>query len=189
MTNSTGKLIRRVLTPAFVTSLIYFLRFGAKISPKAEVELSPNLKFGRGAAIGSFTKMKATEGLMEFGQRCGIATGCFFTAGAKGLLVGDNFVCGPNVVITSSNYKYDQFGVHLEDQGTTSKGIRIGDNVWIGAGSVILDGTTLADNCIVVANSLVNRRYPAGAVIQGNPAKIMFKRSQNQDQQVPVVTP
>jgi acetyltransferase-like isoleucine patch superfamily enzyme len=66
---------------------------------------------------------------------------------------------------------------HLDDQGRNSKGVKIGRNVWIGANSVVLDGTQLGDNCIVVANSLLNRRYPAGAVLQGNPAKILMKRT------------
>lgn len=67
-------------------------------------------------------------------------------------------------------------GVHLDDQGSFSKGIRIGNNVWIGANSTILDGTEIGDDCIVVANSLVNRRFPSGSIIQGNPAKSIFKR-------------
>ncbi len=56
-------------------------------------------------------------------------------------------------------------------------GVRIGKNVWIGAGSIILDGTVIGDNCVVVAGSLVNRRYPDNVIIQGNPAKIIMKRT------------
>lgn len=170
------KLASRILTPGFVVSLIYYQRYGAKISPKAEVELSDNFEAGPGCVIGSFSKVKAADGPLRMGARCGIATGCFVASGAKGIEIGDNFVCGPNTVITASNYVYDELGVHLEDQGTTSKGVRIGNNVWIGAGSVLLDGTVLGDNCIVVANSLVNRRFPENSVIQGNPAKILMKR-------------
>lgn len=172
-----GKMAKRLLTPGFIVSIIYFLRYRAKISPKAEVEISDNLRMGPGCVIGSFTKVKASDGPLKLGARCGVATNCFIASGEKGIEVGDNFVCGPNTVITASNYIYDQLGVHVEDQGTTSKGVRIGKNVWIGAGSVILDGTVLGDNCIVVANSLVNRRYPDNAIIQGNPAKILMKRN------------
>lgn len=70
-------------------------------------------------------------------------------------------------------------GIPLADQGHFSKGVKIGDNVWIGANSTVLDGTEIGDDCIVVANSLVNRRFPAGSVIQGNPAKVIFKRQES----------
>jgi acetyltransferase-like isoleucine patch superfamily enzyme len=166
-----------MLTPGWIVSLSYLRKFGAKVSPRAEVDLSENVSMGKGCVVGSFTKLKASDGSVKMGDRCGIATNCFIAGGPEGIEIGDNFVCGPNVVITASNYVHAEIGVHLEDQGITSKGVRIGNNVWIGAGSIILDGSVLGDNCIVVAGSLVNRRYPANSIIQGNPAKIMMKRA------------
>lgn len=171
------KLLRRFLTPQIVSCFYYFLNYRGKISPKSEVEVSANFTMGPGCTVGSFTKIKASDGPLQMGERCGIANGCFIAAGAGGIRIGDNFICGPNVVITANNYVYNELNVHLEDQGQTSKGIKIGNNVWIGAGSVILDGTILGDNTIVVANSLVNRRYPANSILQGNPAKVLMKRS------------
>ena len=170
-------LLKRFLVPRFVVSLYYYLKFRAKISPRAEVELSSNLRFGPDCTVSSFTKIKATHGPLVMGSRCGLGTGCFLSAGEKGTIIGDNLVCGPNTVITSSNYIYDDLGAHLEDQGHTSRGIRIGDNVWIGSGSVILDGSAIGDNTIVVANSLVNRRFPPNSILQGNPAKVIMKRT------------
>ena len=172
-----GKLLRRFLFPRFAVSLYYLLRFGARISPRAEVELSGNLRMGRRCTVSSFTKVKASEGPLVMGDRCGFGTGCFISTGEQGIEIGDNFICGPNVVLTASNYVFDELDVHPEDQGHTSRGVRIGNNVTIGVGSVILDGSVLRDNTIVVANSLVNRRYPAGAIVQGNPGKVIMKRS------------
>lgn len=175
---SSAQTLRRMLTPGWVVTLIYLYKFGAKISPRAEVDVSDNIRLGLKCVIGSFSKVKALDGALRMGDRCGIATNCFIASGENGIEIGDNFVCGPNVVISASSYVYDEIGVHIEDQGNTSKGIRIGRNVWVGAGSVILDGSVLGDNCIVVAGSLVNRRFPDNAIIQGNPAKIIIKRAQ-----------
>jgi acetyltransferase-like isoleucine patch superfamily enzyme len=172
------KIVTRFLCPGPVVSLYYLLKFGAKVSPRAEVELSPGIHFGRGCTVSSFTKIKGAGGGVRVGNRGGFATGCFISPGEKGIEIGDNFLCGPNSVITSSNYIYDEIGVHPEDQGNTSKGVRIGNNVWIGAGTVVLDGSVLGDNTIVVANSLINRRFPPNCVLQGNPAKILMKRTQ-----------
>ena len=154
----------------------YLIKFKAKVSPKAEVDLSPNLKMGKGTVISSFTKVKAFDGKLTIGSRGGFATNCFVATGAGGIEIGENFVCGPNVSIVASNYRHDQKGVHLEDQGSTSKGIKIGDNVWVGAGCVILDGAQISDNSIVVANSTVSRRYKPNVVIQGAPAKVIMNR-------------
>lgn len=170
------QLLQRFGLPAPIVSLYYLLRFGARVSPRAEVEVSPNLRPGRGLTVSSFTKLKASHGPLVLGERCGIATGCFISAGEGGIHIGDNFICGPNVTITSSSYISDELDRHLEDQGQTSRGVRIGSNVWIGAGSVVLDGAELGDNTIVVAGSLVNRRYPPASVIHGSPAKVILRR-------------
>lgn len=85
-------------------------------------------------------------------------------------------IFGPNVALIASNYRYERLDVPLEDQGHTSVGVRIGRNVWVGANCTILDGTVIGDNSIVVANSLLNRRYPPNSIIQGNPARVILDR-------------
>ncbi|MFK7803675.1 MAG: DapH/DapD/GlmU-related protein [Anaerolineae bacterium] len=168
--------LKRFLTPSIVVSLVYFLRYKAKISPKAEVDLTPNLTFGKNCVVSSFSKFKAMDGPITIGDRGGFATGCFIATGEAGITIGENAIVGPNVNIVSVNYRTDQLDVHLEDLGQTSKGIKIGKNVWIGAGCTILDGAVIGDNTIVVANSLVNRRYKPNVILQGNPAKVLMKR-------------
>ena len=173
---SLTKGIRRFLTPSIVVTGVYYLRFGAKVSPKAEVDLSPNLKLGKGCVISSFSKFKATDGPLVVGARGGFATGCFVATGAGGIEIGDNVIVGPNVNIVSVNYRTHALDVHLEDLGHTSRGIKIGHNVWIGAGCTILDGAVISDNTIIVANSLVNRRFKPNAILSGNPATVLRKR-------------
>ena len=90
--------------------------------------------------------------------------------------MGDHVICGPGVSIIATNYQYASASALLEEQGHSSKGILIGRNVWIGASSVILDGSSIGDNSIVVANSLVNRRFPPNSIIQGNPARLIAQR-------------
>ncbi len=175
-TSMTIKLLKRFLLPQIVISIYYLLKFGAKISTKAEVDLSSKLILGKGCVISSFTKVKASDGVFKMGDRGGLATNCFVATGEGGIEIGDNFICGPNVSIVGINYIHDQKDVHLEDQGSSSKGIKIGNNVWLGAGCVILDGAQISDNSIVVANSTVSRRYKPDVIIQGSPAKVILKR-------------
>jgi len=51
--------------------------------------------------------------------------------------------------------------------------VRIGDNCFIGAYSIILPGVTIGDNCIVGAASVVVRDVPAGSLVAGNPARVV----------------
>ncbi len=171
---------QRFLMPPLAVTIYYLLRDGAKVSHRAEVEATPNLRFGRGCTVSSFVKIKATEGLIHIGARSGFATGCFISSGAKGIEIGCNVLFGPNVTVLGSTYVYDELDVPFEDQGHTSKGVTIGNNVWIGAGSVIADGAKLGDNTIVVANSLVTRRYPDNVIIQGTPAKVIMRRGRTE---------
>lgn len=172
-----GILIRRFLVPSLFVSLYAYLRSRVSISPRAEVELSPNLRLGRGTTVGSFTKIKTTDGPVVTGVRCTFGTGCFVDPGRGGITIGDHSLIGPNVAIVAVNYSYDDPAKPLQDQGVTSTGISIGRNVWIGANSTLVDGAAVGDNSIVVANSLVNKVFPADSIIQGNPARVVFSRA------------
>ena len=170
------QIVQRFLMPPIFVTIYYLVRDRATVSFRAEVEVSRNLRFGRGCTVSSFVKIKATNGPVRVGTRSGFATGCFVSAGDRGIEIGSNVLFGPNVTVLGSTYRYDDLDVPLEDQGVTSKGVRIGNNVWIGAGSVIADGAVIGDNTIVVANSLVTRRFPPNVIIQGSPARILMRR-------------
>jgi acetyltransferase-like isoleucine patch superfamily enzyme/uncharacterized membrane protein YbhN (UPF0104 family) len=169
------KMVQRFLVPSFVGSLWFWLSSRSTVSCRAEVELSPNLRFGRKCTVSSFTKIKA-EGPLRIGARSGFATGCFVSSGLGGIDIGEHVLVGPNVSIVGSKYVHDELDVPFEDQGHASIGIRIGNNVWIGAGSVVADGAVLGDNTIVAAGSVVNRRFPSNVIIAGSPAKVVLRR-------------
>jgi acetyltransferase-like isoleucine patch superfamily enzyme len=172
--------IRRHFVPAPLVSIYYLLRDGARVSPRAEVELSKLLRFGPGCTVSAFTKIKANSGPVVLGKRCGFATGCFVSSGTAGIEIGDHVICGPNVAILGSRYQHGELDVPFEDQGYHSQGVRIGNNVWIGANCSIIDGASIGDNTIIAANSLVNRRYPANVILMGTPAKIILRRDRGQ---------
>jgi maltose O-acetyltransferase len=59
----------------------------------------------------------------------------------------------------------------------SGRSIRIGRNVWIGAGAIILPGVSIHDDAVVGAGSLVTRDVPAGATAFGNPARVRSEAS------------
>ena len=171
------RFVRRYLAPRPLVSLYYYLKYRARVSPRAEVELTSNIRFGPDCTVASFCKIKATNGILDVGARSGFATGCFVSVGEGGVEIGEDFACGPNVAIVGRNYVYRKLDVPLSEQGESSTGIRIGRNVWLGANVSVLDGTVLGKNTIVAAGSVLNRRYPANSILQGNPARVLLDRS------------
>lgn len=167
---------KRFLVPGMAITAIYFVRHRCMVSPRAEVELTANLRIGRGSQISSFVKIKASDGKLTIGEDVDVGTGCFMAADTGGVTIGDHSLISPNVSIVGVNYRYDRMDVPISQQGTTSKGIRIGKDVWIGAGAVILDGAQIGDHCIIAPNSVVSGTLEPGTIAQGQPARAVFAR-------------
>jgi acetyltransferase-like isoleucine patch superfamily enzyme len=166
--------LRRFL-PGIFAQAYYFLRCRAFVSHRAEMEMSPDARLGRGTVISSFTKVKVAGPLVT-GRRAQIATNCFLEAGEGGITLGDDVLIGPGTVLVTTNYRYDRVGVPFPEQGTVSRGIRVGDRSWIGSNCVLTDGVTVGRDVIVTAGSVVSGTVPDGAIVQGNPAKVIFTR-------------
>ncbi len=167
--------VRRALIPSIVVRLYYLAKHGTVISRRSDIDLATTTDWGRGCVISAFTKIKIS-GHFVMGRGVQIGSNTFIGAGRGGLIVGDHVLISPNCTILTSNYKYDRLGIPLTEQSTESLGVRIGNRVWLGANSVILDGTQIGDDTIVSAGSTVSGRIPERAIVQGNPAKVIFTR-------------
>jgi len=171
-----GKIVRRFFVPPFWVTLHFAVGSRCMVSPRAEVELSPLLKIGKGTQVGSFTKIKASDGPMEIGTNVSIGTNCFLSSDTGGVMIGDDCMISPNVTIVGNNYRYDRLDIPISAQEKTSEGIRIGCDVWIGAGVAILDGSEIGDGVIIAPNSVVSKSIPARSIVQGDPARVIFTR-------------
>lgn len=87
------------------------------------------------------------------------------------IFVGDNVMFGPNVTLATAGHPVEPERRRLGMQFNIP--IHIGNNVWIGAGSIILPGVTIGDNTIIGAGSVVTKDIPAGVVAVGNPCRIL----------------
>ncbi len=87
------------------------------------------------------------------------------------IFIGDNVMLAPNVVIATAGHPVDP---ELRRQvAQFNLPVRIGDNVWIGAGAVLLPGVTIGENSVIGAGSIVTKDIPANVVAVGNPCRVL----------------
>ncbi len=91
--------------------------------------------------------------------------------------IGNDCLIGDSVHIYDQDHNFSDLNVPIHKQGYTTKPIKIGHNVWIGAKATILKGVTIGDGAIIGANSLVAKDIPPNAIVVGNPANIIKMRS------------
>jgi len=92
------------------------------------------------------------------------------------IYVGDNVLFAPNVILTTATHP-----VHpplRSRQGQYNAEIRIGNNVWLGAGAIVLPGITIGENSVIGAGSIVTKDIPPNVVAVGNPCKVMREISE-----------
>ena len=88
--------------------------------------------------------------------------------------IGAGTQIGPGVQILTADHPRDP--VQRRTGLEFGRPIRIGANVWIGAGATLLPGVTVGDDAIIGAAAVVTRDVPAGATVAGNPARLVQRR-------------
>ncbi len=142
---------------------------------------SEGIKFGNNCSIGKNTRIECTGSFAFLGKgftcgnNCGLGTDCFYGC-AGGIEIGDDVIVGNYVTMHSENHNYSDENIPIRLQGVNHKGIKIGNNCWIGAKATILDGTIIGDGCIVAAGAVVTGKFPDNSIIAGVPAKIIKSR-------------
>ena len=87
------------------------------------------------------------------------------------IFVGDNVMFGPNVIIATAGHPVDP--PLREKVAQFNIPVRIGKNVWIGAGAIVLPGVTIGDHSVIGAGSVVTKDIPPNVVAVGNPCRVL----------------
>jgi virginiamycin A acetyltransferase len=150
----------------------------ARVSPLADIEDSvrgTRIVIGPETVIDSFVKIKPVGGSADvvIGRRSVVNSGCVIYSG-NGVVMGDNVLVAANCVFAPVNHEYGRRDVPIREQGFRpgKGGIVVEDDVWIGAGCVILDGAILRRGCVLGAMSLVRGEVPAYSIQAGNPLEL-----------------
>lgn len=151
----------------------------AKISHFSDMEISAKnsqLHIGENSIIDSFVKIKFVGGNGDIliGKNCYINSGCVLYSG-NGIQIGNNVLIAGNCTFAPVNHSYLNKSLPILKQGfSPSKGgILIEEDVWIGANTVILDGSVIPIGCVIASGSVVREKLQAYGVYAGNPLKLL----------------
>ena len=112
---------------------------------------------------------------VEIGNDVGMSGVCIVCA--KLIRIGSEVLIGANVMLIDSDFHpIRPVGRRFSDDVDQIKiaPVIIGDNVFIGTGALILKGVTVGDDAVIAAGSVVTAgTYPAGAILGGNPARVI----------------
>lgn len=115
------------------------------------------LRIGEGTAINESNNIRASGGTISIGRKCLIA----------------QFVS-----IIASNHDIDVAGDMMDSPWSLKDNfVTIGDNVWVGAGSVILPGVTIGHGAVIAAGSVVTTDVGENELHAGVPARLLRKRN------------
>lgn len=127
------------------------LRLGDDSYIAAHAYVTGELTTGADCTLNPFTTVRGT-----------VALGAGVRVGAHTSLLGFNHLMAPDRPVFR--------------QPLSSRGITVGDDVWIGSHVVVVDGVTIGDHCVIGAGSVVTRDLPPWTVAAGNPARALRDR-------------
>ena len=155
---------------------------GTFMAPTAHLQLNPD-GFAVGGTIRLSGGVRLSDGvliapyggsvLLEENVYVGPYTVLY---GHGGLRIGRNTQVAAHCVIIPSNHCFDDTTTPIAQQGSTSLGIQIGQDVWIGCGVRVLDGVVIGDGCVIGAGAVVTRSLEPCSIATGVPARVVGSR-------------
>lgn len=154
----------------------------AIISPLCDIEESvrgTDVIIGAGSVIDSFVKIKPVggDGNVTIGDNVVINSGCVLYSG-NGIDIHNNVAIAANCVLAPVNHEFGNRHKLIRHQRfkPSRGGILIEEDVWIGAGVVILDGSRIRRGSVIGAMSLVRGEVEPYAIYGGNPLQLIGHR-------------
>lgn len=127
---------------------------------------------------------------LKIGKYCCITWHCILEGGAN-IVLGDRVFLGPGSKLLSSTYEFNGFYTSQllpDDTFEIRYGdIIVGNDAYIGAGTVVMPGVNIGEGALVGANSLVNRNLKPWGIYFGNPVKLIGMREKPTEERRKIV--
>jgi len=139
---------------------------------KGDIDAGDNVLID-GKCLFMFAVRFSERPFFKIGDNSGIGHNCSFFIG-KGITIGKHCRMGINITMLDSPGHPLDPARRMAGEAPDVENVRpitIGDNVWIGTGSVIFPGVTIGDNSVISLGSVVMSDVPPNVVVAGNPAR------------------
>jgi acetyltransferase-like isoleucine patch superfamily enzyme len=134
------------------------------------------VRLGGGAWLDTDVELGVGDGgSIVIGQNALISHHTIFAAHQK-ITVGDNALFGPYCYVIDANHGVAAASI-IKDQKVTASPVTIGNDVWVGARSIILAGVTVGDGAVIGAGSVVTKDVMAYDIVAGAPARKIGART------------
>lgn len=131
-------------------------------------------------------------GALRLGDHCYVAANAYITGGVtmgdhcsvnpyvtlrEEVRIGRDVRIGAHACLIAQNHGFADLDAPIRKQPCSSKGIEIGDDVWIGSHVIVLDGVKVGSQAILGGGAVVTKDVPPRAIVGGNPARLIRMRT------------
>lgn len=150
---------------------------GVRFGDRLVVTGFPAIRIGEATSIMSGSYLYADDSSkLIIGSHCSFNHNVFLGAAGGEVVIGNDVLIGPNVVLRAADHVFASAEVPIRCQGHRPGRIAIGDDVWLAANVVVTSGVTIGNGCVVGAGSIVTYDLPPMTVCVGNPARPIRSR-------------
>lgn len=142
---------------------------------KIEIRYGGKIVINRNTEVLEGVLIFTYGGTVWIGENCSINPYTIIY-GHGNIKIGNSVLIAGHCMIIPSNHNFKDKSQTIMNQGNTSKGIVIEDDVWIAHSCSILDGVTIGKGAVVAAGSVVNKSVPSYSIVGGVPARIIGSR-------------
>jgi acetyltransferase-like isoleucine patch superfamily enzyme len=133
------------------------------------------ITIGDDSYLSSHCILNTFDGWISMGSKCTVNSYAILY-GHGGLQIGNGVRIAPLVMLMPMNHIYKDPHVPIRKQGIKAQGLKIEDDVWFGAGAIVLDGVTIGRGAVIGAGAVVTKDIPPYSVAVGVPARVIKKR-------------
>jgi acetyltransferase-like isoleucine patch superfamily enzyme len=155
------------------------LRLGRRIKVHAHATLDASggggIELGDGVTVNRYAMIQGGKGGVRFGAGSEI-NNYSVVNGTGGVSIGADVLIGPHVQLISYQHNFADRTRPIKTQGLAAAPIVIEDDVWIGAGAIVLAGVTIGRGSVVGAGAVVTHSCPPNSLLLGVPARVVRQR-------------
>ena len=156
-----------------------FIGEGTIVQDEVEIVNSGlgSICIGSNCIILSGAKILSYGGVVKIGNSCSLNPYSIIYGGEGGIVIGNYVRIAAHCVLIPQNHNFERLDKPIFEQGVSSIGIVIDDDVWIGANVTILDNVHIGMGSVIGAGSVVTKNIPAFSLVVGNPGRVIRTRN------------